>query len=1101
MALASGTRDPMKQKALLDAAEAQKKAKTTTPTPKTSPFGGGNAAAIRGLSTPTQQTGNVAKSNLATYTQMKEDVMKQAQNAQTQEERDYLAGQLGKIDSAYKSGGANAFEKLQNVKSEAFYSPQGRSGYEAQYDESGKYIGATQQDPSNRLSYTGNERRTPQSAIPKATVSKADQGKYTIITDSTGKQKKVPVNLQFQKYLAEKEPWILGEENKIRRLNTLRGVIQAGGTISDDVMKELQALGVDADENSIVNKVSSIMRNVDDYKMKNNVSGKYLDWQGAQGTDVAQNKAMETQAKGTIAPTEETPTTPTGASAEGTTTEVGGEIAGGIETRQNTGVSENLTGGSTMSGADSIYNNTVSGAGSVASAGMEGAQNIFSIQENARRNQFLLAASGSNLAEKAASQGLDYSSMSAQQLEDFMSQNGIDLSDENKASIRAGGDSAIKTLKEAQNINLAQINLEKAALEREKGRALNDREEFNAQQDARMRKMMGMNNQTSNSSNVSYMNVLEKGQRAMEDLVSSYADKGTYLGLQAMDVVNQYSSKIAQIESETASIQEQAKAALVGKISTLIDAGMLNKLDLEKTITKEKQDYITTINKAASERYDRVIKEQQQLFENTMKIKEFQQKEDTSLMSVYGTVFRNGQEVLGQDGMPIPTMDGMTFIREGDKIRSEAEGIVYQNGKPLLDSNGNTVPTFSASKFYMQEQRARDEFGMNYNLNVAKFNQDVQEFGANYAIKQAEEMRNADLFNMGLLEKGYELGAIDPQTRMVVDSTGIYNKGGSKYTPIVQGDAIRFKVPQDVDGGLKAWSSLREQCGEFVNDVIGKRGFMSDLFSDKMKKVTSILPIIGSAFVQSTNNQYGHTGMVEKVNTNEYGVATSMEIVDSNAKGNGKIERATIDISYGQDGTPKYTRNGKTVAIKGFTDSVLGSPTKQFTQLSDGRVISKIAEEGKQEKGKTLPAGQLTMLADAKLFPEMLNNLEKQITEGEATYDPIMGTLRSWNPYDVSQKKAEAELARNAQLIGKFMEGGVLRKEDEAKYRKMLPNSSDVKEVALEKLRGVRDMLNQKQREYLSTWQEGGYDVSNVSMPNASNEASMEDIQNLLNNL
>jgi len=238
---------------------------------------------------------------------------------------------------------------------------------------------------------------------------------------------------------------------------------------------------------------------------------------------------------------------------------------------------------------------------------------------------------------------------------------------------------------------------------------------------------------------------------------------------------------------------------------------------------------------------------------------------------------------------------------------------------------------------------------------------------------------------------------------MIVDSTGIYNKAGSKYTPIVQGDAIRFKVPQDIEGGLKAWSSLREQCGEFVNDIIGKRGFMSDLFSDKMKKVTSTLPIVGAAFVQSTKNQYGHTGMVEKVNTNELGVPVSMEIVDSNAKGNGKIERATIAITYDANGNATYTRNGKRVDIKGFTDSVLGSPTKQFSQLSSGAII------GKNISGVGQVTPEISAWADTvSKDPEKISSVPSEIrSQVNMVANQKRGVVQSTQPVFKTQEQAK----------------------------------------------------------------------------------------------
>ena len=77
-------------------------------------------------------------------------------------------------------------------------------------------------------------------------------------------------------------------------------------------------------------------------------------------------------------------------------------------------------------------------------------------------------------------------------------------------------------------------------------------------------------------------------------------------------------------------------------------------------------------------------------------------------------------------------------------------------------------------------------------------------------------------------------------------------------------------------------------------------------------------------------------------------------------------------------------------------------------------------------------------------------------------FGPVRGNIGSRNPYDTQAQALESEFRAAAQLVGKAMEGGVLRKEDEIKYRKMLPNLGDTPEVAAEKIRVVQQMLQQQ---------------------------------------
>jgi len=133
------------------------------------------------------------------------------------------------------------------------------------------------------------------------------------------------------------------------------------------------------------------------------------------------------------------------------------------------------------------------------------------------------------------------------------------------------------------------------------------------------------------------------------------------------------------------------------------------------------------------------------------------------------------------------------------------------------------------------------------------------------------------------------------------------------------------------------------------------------------------------------------------------------------------------------------------------------------------------AEWVKKGAGINLPATQVTMLSDARYFPALLDELENTINKNASLIGPISGQI----PFSEAREKVKDDLKRAAQLIGKFMEGGVLRKEDEIKYREMLPQLTDLNsKVALDKLAGVRRMLQEKYNNYLQDFAGSGYNVS-----------------------
>ena len=131
--------------------------------------------------------------------------------------------------------------------------------------------------------------------------------------------------------------------------------------------------------------------------------------------------------------------------------------------------------------------------------------------------------------------------------------------------------------------------------------------------------------------------------------------------------------------------------------------------------------------------------------------------------------------------------------------------------------------------------------------------------------------------------------------------------------------------------------------------------------------------------------------------------------------------------------------------------------------------------------GKQIPTTVATNLSDAKYFPTLLSDLETLISSNKDMFDPIKWLYYAANPYETWAQSVEDDLKRATQLVGKFMEGGVLRAEDEKKYAKMLPKLTDSYDVAQNKLAGVRKMLADKYNGYLTDYANSGYDVSNFT--------------------
>jgi uncharacterized protein YcbK (DUF882 family) len=135
-------------------------------------------------------------------------------------------------------------------------------------------------------------------------------------------------------------------------------------------------------------------------------------------------------------------------------------------------------------------------------------------------------------------------------------------------------------------------------------------------------------------------------------------------------------------------------------------------------------------------------------------------------------------------------------------------------------------------------------------------------------------------------------------------------------------------------------------------------------------------------------------------------------------------------------------------------------------------------DKARDERGQRLPATQAVLLADGNNIPAVLDKLETTLQSNQNIGGPIAGRISSLNPYDTETQNVQSEVNAAKQFVAKFLEGGVLRKEDEEKYDRILPTMTDTPEVRMAKLNNLRRLTRDKQNEYINSFNKSGYDVS-----------------------
>lgn len=135
------------------------------------------------------------------------------------------------------------------------------------------------------------------------------------------------------------------------------------------------------------------------------------------------------------------------------------------------------------------------------------------------------------------------------------------------------------------------------------------------------------------------------------------------------------------------------------------------------------------------------------------------------------------------------------------------------------------------------------------------------------------------------------------------------------------------------------------------------------------------------------------------------------------------------------------------------------------------------------EGGKPLLSGEINKFNDFRSGLNTLDRLSGEVSKtGAASKASAMvpGFVTEMTGIGTEAKSRQAVLDQAKQVVGKAMEGGVLRKEDEAKYMRILPIISDPPDVAKAKLENLKSVMAQDAEIYLETLEAAGRNVTKV---------------------
>lgn len=186
---------------------------------------------------------------------------------------------------------------------------------------------------------------------------------------------------------------------------------------------------------------------------------------------------------------------------------------------------------------------------------------------------------------------------------------------------------------------------------------------------------------------------------------------------------------------------------------------------------------------------------------------------------------------------------------------------------------------------------------------------------------------------------------------------------------------------------------------------------------------------------------------------------------------------AASGVTYSPEEIEAARQSDNPYAIMAKPVATRANKQRAYEQDLKERQLAATSQRAKDKSGK-LSAKDVMTVQEGEEIPNMLGDISTVLRQNQDLFGPIKGRYNSLNPYDEKAQTVDAQMRAVSQAFGRFMEGGVLRKEDEEKYRKMFPQLSDEPGVARNKLAVVNRLMGQKQKGSLGALSKAGYDVS-----------------------
>lgn len=403
---------------------------------------------------------------------------------------------------------------------------------------------------------------------------------------------------------------------------------------------------------------------------------------------------------------------------------------------------------------------------------------------------------------------------------------------------------------------------------------------------------------------------------------------------------------------------------------------------------------------------------------------------------------------LREIGKGIRDIGGIVSTAWQERQNREQEEKQWDAGQPLRELQLQKLTQD------VEGEKAKTEEKKRYSEANKKFNRIM------YEIEQDEILQK-------LFQDDIEKGLLEEKKRKVAATRRFISEEGG--TPEIYKELQSMQQGQD--SGTRYGKSSVGAALEFTRSPEGQK-----MLAD----------------VKSNIAQLKAQGLYSEHLLESIGNQASIDVRQANNTLSGLLAATEKTVRTLKESIPAKVETAERVTAAGTESKIV---TEAGLAEVSGKTAGTIAggkEKGKREAGITLPAGETGRLGEFNASFAQLKTLLSGIENPDAPQGPI-SQLRKKNPYDWQAQAKQQLVASTKQLVGKALEGGVLRAEDEKKYEKILPKLGDTYETAIQKTKNLNTMIGNAYKARLDAFENAGYFVDKFR-----EEQEPDELDNLL---